>query len=296
MCCSGGQKVFDYRSEIKSHLPKHGGLDFNNMCHAGHGLSLLLVGEMGGIKRSCLFDAGPDPTLFKDNVAKMKLGDCMSHVEAVVLSHYHIDHSGGLRAAVPMIAEGRQAAAAPPVIVDLHPSQPLSRGTKNLDGTFNLFLPAEPNFDELGEYGAQVATSSAAHTICSDYFLVSGEIPRETDFETGMNNHWSLRKEGGNDSAEGWVSDGLVMDERCLIVKVRGKGTIVFSACSHAGIVNVVRHAVEIAGGPLCAVMGGLHLAPYAIDDPRLQKTVEGLVTHVCLHERKFFAEWSLQN
>jgi 7,8-dihydropterin-6-yl-methyl-4-(beta-D-ribofuranosyl)aminobenzene 5'-phosphate synthase len=51
-------------------------------------------------------------------------------------------------------------------------------------------------------------------------------------------------------------------DERYLAVNVKGKGLIVFSACSHAGIVNVM-HAVQadIPGVPIHTVMGGFHLA-----------------------------------
>ena len=35
-----------------------------------------------------------------------------------------------------------------------------------------------------------------------------------------------------------------------------------FTGCSHAGVVNASKHAVELGGGaPLYAVMGGFHLA-----------------------------------
>ncbi len=36
-----------------------------------------------------------------------------------------------------------------------------------------------------------------------------------------------------------------------------GKGAVVLSACSHAGIVNVVRHVKEVAQGPVFGVLGG---------------------------------------
>ena len=46
---------------------------------------------------------------------------------------------------------------------------------------------------------------------------------------------------------------------------LRGKGLVVFTGCSHAGVINVCRHAVEELGGggqvPLYAVVGGFHLA-----------------------------------
>ena len=59
-----------------------------------------------------------------------------------------------------------------------------------------------------------------------------------------------------------WEPDELLMDERFLAVNVAGKGLVVLSACSHAGIVNVCKHAREqFPDVPLHAVMGGLHLS-----------------------------------
>lgn len=52
------------------------------------------------------------------------------------------------------------------------------------------------------------------------------------------------------------------MDERFVSVHVKGRGQLVFSACSHAGIVNVLTHAREtLAAVPLWGAMGGLHLS-----------------------------------
>ena len=67
------------------------------------------------------------------------------------------------------------------------------------------------------------------------------------------------------------------MDERFVAVNVRDKGIIVFSACSHAGIVNVLRHAREVFDPvPLYGVMGGFHLAGKACEKI-IPETVEDL-------------------
>ena len=43
---------------------------------------------------------------------------------------------------------------------------------------------------------------------------------------------------------------------------MKGLGLVVFSACSHAGIVNVLTDAAKVSDPiPLYAVMGGLHLS-----------------------------------
>ena len=53
--------------------------------------------------------------------------------------------------------------------------------------------------------------------------------------------------------------DKLLMDERWLAVNIKGKGIVVLSACSHAGIVNVLERArATFPDQPLHAVMGGL--------------------------------------
>jgi 7,8-dihydropterin-6-yl-methyl-4-(beta-D-ribofuranosyl)aminobenzene 5'-phosphate synthase len=85
---------------------------------------------------------------------------------------------------------------------------------------------------------------------------LSGEIPRVTPFERGLPAHYQKPEEGR------WMPDPLVIDERFLMVNVAGKGLIVFTACSHAGLVNVLKHAGDSSPGvPLYAVVGGFHLA-----------------------------------
>jgi 7,8-dihydropterin-6-yl-methyl-4-(beta-D-ribofuranosyl)aminobenzene 5'-phosphate synthase len=59
-----------------------------------------------------------------------------------------------------------------------------------------------------------------------------------------------------------WEPDAVMRDERFLAMHVRDKGLVVFSACSHAGIVNVLHHARGcFAGVKLHAAVGGFHLA-----------------------------------
>ena len=49
-----------------------------------------------------------------------------------------------------------------------------------------------------------------------------------------------------------------------------------FTGCSHAGVVNASRHAVELGGGaPLYAVVGGFHLAD--APEEKLQRTLDDL-------------------
>lgn len=65
-----------------------------------------------------------------------------------------------------------------------------------------------------------------------------------------------------------WEPDPWIMDERYVAVNVRGKGVVVFTACSHAGVVNVLTDARNVFGDvPLHAVMGGFHLSGGYVED-----------------------------
>ena len=75
-------------------------------------------------------------------------------------------------------------------------------------------------------------------------------------YETGLQNHVRRNASGA------WEADPLLMDERFLAVAVKGKGVVVFTACSHAGVVNVLTHARGcFPDQRLHAVMGGFHLS-----------------------------------
>ncbi len=98
--------------------------------------------------------------------------------------------------------------------------------------------------------------------LLDDCYYLSGEIPRITSFERGRPDHLTRK---GPDQA--WEPDPLLMDERYLAVSVRDKGLIVLSACSHAGVVNVLLDAREVfPDTPVYGVFGGLHLVGQALE------------------------------
>jgi 7,8-dihydropterin-6-yl-methyl-4-(beta-D-ribofuranosyl)aminobenzene 5'-phosphate synthase len=107
--------------------------------------------------------------------------------------------------------------------------------------------------------------------LLDDLFFVSGEVPRVTPFERGLPGQVRKTSDGKD-----WEPDELLMDERWLAIHVKGKGLIVFSACSHAGIINVLTHArASFPDGPLHAVMGGLHWS--GVNEPIIPQTVAAM-------------------
>jgi 7,8-dihydropterin-6-yl-methyl-4-(beta-D-ribofuranosyl)aminobenzene 5'-phosphate synthase len=114
-----------------------------------------------------------------------------------------------------------------------------------------------PSISALESHGATVINTREPQTILNGSIYVSGEIPRVTSFEHGLPGQYRRTLDG-----MGWELDELIMDERFVAARVAGKGLVIFTACSHAGVINVLKHAKTCFPDiPLYAVVGGLHLA-----------------------------------
>lgn len=130
------------------------------------------------------------------------------------------------------------------------------RGIRQPNG---VVVPAETvmNPVELARRGAAIVNAPQARATVEDLFYLSGEIPRVTPYERGLPPHVGLSADGA-----GWEPDPLILDERYVAARVKGKGVVVFTACSHAGVINVLSDARGVFGEvPLYAVMGGFHLS-----------------------------------
>jgi 7,8-dihydropterin-6-yl-methyl-4-(beta-D-ribofuranosyl)aminobenzene 5'-phosphate synthase len=256
-------------------LGTHDGHDmvavFERLCVACHGFSVLATGRRGEDTATVLFDVGPYGDVWLGNAAR--LGIDLADVSVLFVSHWHGDHTGGIPAVVGAIAEARARAGRPPLLVDVHPDRPDRRGMLTPLGTFAM-LPAEPTFAEIESAGGKLATHADVHAVAGGLFLSSGDIPRTTDYETGLGVHYTWR---GGQAAP----DPEIHDERFLAAQVRGRGTTVFSACSHAGIVNVGLEALRLLPErPVDLVLGGYHLAGAAVED-RIGATVTDLAHRV---------------
>ena len=80
---------------------------------------------------------------------------------------------------------------APPLIVDVHPDRPDQRGILTPLDVFAM-LPPEPTIDAIEAAGGDVVTHADAHVV-ADLFLASGDIPRQTSYETGLPGHHTWR-------------------------------------------------------------------------------------------------------
>jgi 7,8-dihydropterin-6-yl-methyl-4-(beta-D-ribofuranosyl)aminobenzene 5'-phosphate synthase len=227
---------------------------------AEHGFSALVSVRTGSTITSVLFDTGLSPDAMITNADR--LGIDLSNLNAVVLSHGHFDHAGGLAGLA-----GRRGTTSLPMVV--HPLVWTRR---------RLALPGRspdewPTLSKraLTSEGFDVIERRQPSLLLNGSVLITGEVDRTTDFEHGMpptHQHWTNST---------WEPDRLVLDDQALVVHVRGKGLLVVTGCGHAGAVNIVRHAQRLTEVPrLHALLGGLHLSG-GYFAPSIAPTVEAL-------------------
>lgn len=130
----------------------------------------------------------------------------------MVTSHWHSDHTGGLLSFLKLRGEqvqtlGRQAEQC---VVDVHPDRPIARGIAprpNFD-TVACALTIDPTFKEIEEAGGVVEKHGEAHTVAGGTVWVSGEIPRVTEWETGIpgGSRWIDGEQGEKGR---WISESV---------------------------------------------------------------------------------------
>ena len=261
--------ALDNTSDNYSSKPGHVSPEFNNvmaagakelsgptLCCAQLGLALLLTVSVGQRSHTLLFDAGPEGSLFLRNCDNM--GASLAAVEAIAISHGHWDHMGALLDALDQVTQLNHGR---PVPCHVNPGMFRERGARLTTGQIAPFQRV-PSPEELTAHGAQLINSEAPRWLLDDCVYLSGEIPRISSFEKGRPDH--LCRPAPD---RPWEPDPLILDERYVAVHVRGKGLIVFSSCSHAGVVNVLLDArASCPDVPLYGLLGGLHLAGAAME------------------------------
>lgn len=213
------------------------------------GLSLLVTTD----ELKVLFDTGMGKTIAHN---ADRLGVRFEDINAIVLSHGHIDHTGGLGRVLSR--SGPKPVFAHPGVWDRKLSVRSDRKGKDISMPFSR--------DDLEGMGAMFTEVTRPMNL-SPRIVLSGEVPMGTDFE---------RVDRGLylDSEDGRVEDTMA-DELALAVKT-SRGLVIVLGCAHRGVINTIRHFQTFIGEErIHAVIGGLHLGHAS--DKRIDRTVDEL-------------------
>jgi 7,8-dihydropterin-6-yl-methyl-4-(beta-D-ribofuranosyl)aminobenzene 5'-phosphate synthase len=237
--------------------------------HSEWGLSLYLEPQRGEEKRTFLLDFGWTPEAINGNMELMQVDP--KKIDALIMSHGHFDHWGGLLGF-------------------------LDRHRKDMNADMTMYAGGEDNFcqryvkaggmGDLADFGMldrrDIAKQNVKVVLCESPVVIGGQA-----FTTGKIKRNSIEKVLPNSLVEFKQKDGagcnashylpaemegkIVPDEHihehATCFNLKDKGLIVISSCGHVGIVNSVRQAMEVSGvQKIHAIMGGFHLGPAPAD------------------------------
>jgi 7,8-dihydropterin-6-yl-methyl-4-(beta-D-ribofuranosyl)aminobenzene 5'-phosphate synthase len=240
------------------------------------GLSMHVESRHGTETRNVLIDFGftPDALVNNSNL----VGIDPAALDALVLSHGHYDHFGGLagflkqnsgklKAKLPIYVGGEEAFCsrewtAPPVRGDFGA----------------LDRKALENADLTVKYAEGPA-------LVADHGFTTGQIG-QASFEKVLS---PSAMKIGIDHGMGCYAERLPEDERTKTIipdqfrheiatafNLKGRGLIVLTSCSHRGVINAIKQAQATSGvEKVHAVIGGFHLAPY--DEAYVRGTIAAL-------------------
>ncbi len=215
-----------------------------------HGVSFLI--EANG--RRVLFDTGQTGSVLLHNLDA--LGVNPDGLEAIILSHGHDDHTGGLPA---LLARTSQ------IPVYAHPDLLRKRFRKTDTGPRQI----GPSLSRKALAKRAVLKLNAEAVEVVPGVWTTGEIVPRPEPE-GRSPYHVVRK------GSGWVEDPY-RDDLAVVLKAED-GLVLVCGCCHAGLLNTLAHVRSTFGRDPVAVVGGTHLVH--ADGPTLARAIEGLRNH----------------
>jgi 7,8-dihydropterin-6-yl-methyl-4-(beta-D-ribofuranosyl)aminobenzene 5'-phosphate synthase len=247
------------------------------------GLALFIESTKGSETRRYLLDYGFTPDVYVNNLDLLKINP--GQVDAMILSHGHFDHYGGLIG----FLQARRG--------EMRKDLRLYTGGED-DFCHRLAPRPDGSFADFGTLDRRKLTALNVEPVLSEDPVViagqaftTGAVPRtsiehvlpNTWVEFGINNglgcdvhdykyhHFTAAELSGKPQPDQhW-------DEHATCFQLGDRGLVVISSCGHAGILNTLKRAQQVSGvEKIYALVGGFHLAP--APDPYLRQVMAGLM------------------
>jgi 7,8-dihydropterin-6-yl-methyl-4-(beta-D-ribofuranosyl)aminobenzene 5'-phosphate synthase len=228
------------------------------------GLAMHAESVRGGEIRHVLIDFGYTPEVLLNNLAILKVDP--SAFDALVLSHGHYDHFGGmvgflnanksvLKRKIPFYVGGEDS-----FCIRKNPGGNFGALDRKaiLDAELTLMMASEP-------------------AIVADHAFTTGRIG-QTSFEKPLQPSMEIvgivdgfgcfpEQMPAEKNTGAYIPDDFE-HEIGTVYLVKGRGLVVLTSCSHRGVINTVRQAMQASGvDKVHAVIGGFHVVPPLGDD-----------------------------
>jgi 7,8-dihydropterin-6-yl-methyl-4-(beta-D-ribofuranosyl)aminobenzene 5'-phosphate synthase len=210
-----------------------------------HGVSFWIEMQHANV----LFDTGQSPEVLSHNL--QVLGLIPINIDALVFSHAHYDHTGGVaaifpeRTTIPLYANSDLFRARYSSKDDVYKSIGMTMKESDLSHYFYLKLSDDPVEVKPGLW-------------------TTGTILERPE-RMGISKHHMVHTQAG------WEHDPY-QDDLSLELKTSA-GNVLICGCCHAGILNTLYHTEKVFGGPIIGVIGGTHLI--SADDQYLDHIVD---------------------
>jgi 7,8-dihydropterin-6-yl-methyl-4-(beta-D-ribofuranosyl)aminobenzene 5'-phosphate synthase len=233
------------------------------------GLALHIETTKGAETRRYLLDFGFTRDVYANNLDLLKIDPAA--VDALILSHGHFDHYGGLIG----FLEARRG--------QMRKDLRLYTGGEDIfcqrvgrtpEGGF--INPQALDRRKLKALNVETVLSEAPNVI-EGHAFTTGAVPR-TSIERVLPNSWVAvgAKDGVGCDPNAYLSHHFTAEElsgkpqpdqhwheHATCIRLGDRGLVVISSCGHAGIINTLKRAQEVSGvEKIYALLGGFHLAP----------------------------------